>query len=174
LIIKAKLKTFKFLLISLSLVAILSSCNLPNRLGAPTQTTDQKIAGTVAAMALVNPTQTQAAIITPTYAVPTVTASPIPTPLPPNTPVWLAYNYTCELADGGGDMTMNLAWTDRSNSEESYKVYRDGQVIATLEPNSTFYVDMAFVATGKTLSYSVEAFNENWQASTSTITYGCK
>ena len=71
-------------------------------------------------------------------------------------------------------MTMNLGWTDRSNSEESYKVYRDGQVIATLEPNSTFYVDVFFVATGKTLSYSVEAFNENWQASTSTITNGCQ
>jgi hypothetical protein len=33
---------------------------------------------------------------------------------------------------------------------------------------------MAFVATGKTLSYSVEAFNANWQASTGTITYGCQ
>ena len=71
-------------------------------------------------------------------------------------------------------MTMNLGWTDRSDSEESYKVYRGGQVIATLEPNSAFYVDVFFVATGKTLNYSVEAFNENWQASTSTITNGCQ
>ena len=102
------------------------------------------------------------------------TASPTPTRIPPNTPVWSAYNYTCELAVGGGTMTMNLGWTDRSDGEESYKVYRDGQVIATLEPNSTFYVDVVFVATGKTLSYSVEAFNENWQASTSTITNGCQ
>lgn len=86
----------------------------------------------------------------------------------------MAYSYACELAAGGGTMTMNLAWTDRSDSEESYKVYRDGQVIATLEPNSMVFVDVSFVATGKTLSYSVEAFNTNWQASTSTITYGCK
>ena len=71
-------------------------------------------------------------------------------------------------------MTMNLGWTDRSNSEESYKVYRNGQVIAVLEPNSTFYVDVVFVAIGKTLSYSVEAFNTDWQARTSTITYGCQ
>lgn len=71
-------------------------------------------------------------------------------------------------------MTMNLGWTDRSNSEESYKVYRNGQVIAVLEPNSTFYVDVVFVAIGKTLSYSVEAFNADWQASTSTIAYGCQ
>ena len=71
-------------------------------------------------------------------------------------------------------MTMNLTWIDRSNSEEGYTVYRDEKVIATLVPNSTHFVDVAFVAAGKTLSYSVEAFNQDWQASSSTITYGCQ
>ncbi len=71
-------------------------------------------------------------------------------------------------------MTMYLAWMDRSDSEEGYKVYRNGQLIATLAPNCTFYADMAFVAAGKTLSYSVEAFTIDWQASTATITYGCQ
>jgi hypothetical protein len=169
------MKIYKLLLMSILLVTILSSCNLPSSSGLPTQTVYQNLSGTAVAMTLLaNPTVTQSATVAPINTTLIATASPIPTPLPPNTPVWLAYNYTCELADGGGDMTMNLAWTDRSNSEENYKVYRDGQVIATLEPNSTFYVDVAFVATGKTLSYSVEAFNENWQASTSTITYGCQ
>ena len=114
------------------------------------------------------------AIIAPTDTVPMLTASPMSTPIPPNTPVWSAYDYTCKLAVGGGTMTMNLAWSDRSNSEEGYKVYRDKQVIATLAPNSTTYVDIAFVATGKAMSYSVEAFNKDWQLSTSTITYACQ
>lgn len=165
------MKILKLILISLSLVIILSSCNLPK----PTQTINQNLAGTAAAMTLLaNPTQTPTGIATLIHTLPTATASPLPAQIPPNTPSWLAYNYTCELADGGGDMTMNIAWDDRSNSEEGYKVYRDGQVIATLAPNSTFYVDVAFVATGKTLSYTVEAFNADWQASTSTITYGCQ
>lgn len=120
----------------------------------------------------VNPTQAKS--FTPTYIVPTVTASPNLTPFPPNTPVWSIYNYTCKFADGGGTMTMELAWTDRSDSEESYKVYRNEQVIAILEPNSTYYVDVAFVTTGETLSYYVQAFNTNWQANSSTITYGCQ
>jgi hypothetical protein len=165
------LKILKLILIPLSLVTILASCNLPK----PTPTINQNLAGTAAAITLqANPTQTSTGIATLIYTLPTETASPLPSPIPPNTPAWLAYNYTCELADGGGDMTMNLAWDDRSNSEESYKVYRDGQVIATLAPNSTFYVDVAFVATGKTLSYTVEAFTADWQTSTSTITYGCQ
>jgi hypothetical protein len=169
------MKIYKLLLTSILLVTILSSCNLPSSSGLPTQTVYQNLSGTAVAMTLLsNPTQTQAAIITPTYAVPTVTASLIPTPLPPNTPVWLAYNYTCELTDGGGDMTMNLSWTDRSNSEENYKVYRDGQVIATLAPNITAYVDVVFIPSGKTVSYSIEVFGKDWSISTSTITHGCQ
>ncbi|MDO9301706.1 MAG: hypothetical protein Q7T89_09995 [Anaerolineales bacterium] len=169
------MKILKILLISLSLATILSSCNLPGRSGLPTQITNQNLVGTSVAMTMqANPTQTKIIAVTPLSTTTMATASPIPTPIPPNTPVWLAYNYTCKFVVGGGDMTMNLAWRDRSNSEEGYKVYRGEQVIAILAPNSTFYVDVAFVATGKTLNYSVEAFTENWQVSSSVITYGCQ
>jgi hypothetical protein len=149
---KAKLKTFKFLSMFLSLVTILSACNLSVTPGMPTQT----------------------AAVRPTYDMPTGLASPVSTPFPPNTPVWSIYTYTCEFSVGGGTMTMELNWDDRSESEEGYTVYRDEQAITTLAPNSTYYVDVAFVATGKTLSYFVEAFNTEWQASSSTITYGCQ
>lgn len=172
---KEKMKTSKLLLISISLAIILAACNLPRSSGLPTQTADQNLVSTFVAMTLqAKPTQTKVALITPANTVPVATVAPITTPIPPNTPAWLAYNYTCKLATSGGDMTMNLSWVDRSTSEEGYKVYRDGQVIATLAPNSTFYVDVAFVATGKTLSYTVEAFTADWQASTGPITYGCE
>jgi hypothetical protein len=169
---KAKLKISKLLSISFSLVIILSSCNLPGRPGTPT---DQNIAGTNGVMTLqVEPTQTQIAVITPTYIVSTAIVSPITTPIPPNIPVWSAYNYTCKFVAGGGNMTMNLAWIDRSTNEEGYTVYRDQLAIATLAPNSTSYVDVVFVAAGRTLEYSIEAFNKDWRASGSTITYGCR
>jgi hypothetical protein len=71
-------------------------------------------------------------------------------------------------------MTMNLTWADRSSSEDGYKVYRDKQVIASLTSNATSFVDVAYVATGEKLSYSIEAFNKDWRASGSTITYGCQ
>lgn len=161
------MKTFKFPLISLSLVVVLSACNFPGISSPPTQITAQAPTEPVATMTLhVNPTQTETAMITSTG-----TALPISRP---DTPVWSVYDYTCELTSGGATMTMNLTWTDHSNGEEGYKIYRDGKVIATLAPNSTSYIDVAFVATGKTLSYSVEAFNADWQVSTSTITHGCQ
>ena len=113
-------------------------------------------------------------IFPPTLPVLTMTASPIFTPFPPNTPVWSVYSYTCEFSVGGGTMTMSLNWSDRSDNEDGYRVYRDKQVITTLAPDSTNYEDVAFVATGKALSYFVEAFSAEWLASSSTITYGCQ
>ena len=152
-------------------MVVLSTCNLPDRSDSPTQITDQNPEGSVATVTWhVNPTQT----ITPTLTASMVTALPMSTSILPGTPVWSVYSYTCELAIGGGTMTMNLAWIDHSDSEEGYKIYRDEKVIATLVSDSSVYIDVAFVATDKTLSYSVEAFNKSWRASTSTITTGCQ
>jgi hypothetical protein len=164
-----KANSKRLLLNAFLLAATLLSCSLPSRLGLLTQTTDPNSTGSVATVTL---RQTQTVI--PTDTMPTTIASPMSTPAPPNAPTWSAYNYTCEFIVGGSTMTMHLAWNDRSNSEDGYKVYRDQQVIATLPPNSTSYVDVAFVATGKTLSYSIEAFNKDWQVSGNTITYGCQ
>ncbi len=169
------MKTLKLPLIFLSLVIALLSC-LPGSLGVPTQTIEQQNqVGTIVALTIQSlPTRTQIASATPTIVAPIVTATAISTRVPPNVPILSAYNYTCELAAGGANMTMNLSWADRSSSEEGYKVYRDGKAIETLAPNSTFYVDVAYVATGKTLSYYVEAFNKEWQLSTNTITNACE
>ena len=169
------MKTLQFLSIPLTLVVILSACNLLGGSATPTQIPGQSQAGAVATMTLpVNPTQTEMSAVPPTDTPPTVTTTPVLKTIVPNTPTWSVYTYTCEIAVGGTTMTTNLAWTDRSNGEASYRVYRDKQVIATLPPNSTAYVDVVFVGTGKTVSYSVEAFNQDWRISTSTITNGCQ
>lgn len=151
------MKTLKVPCILLVLVAGISACNLPARASTPAAPNAPVIA-----------TPIESVTLTPMATVPSST------PFTPGAPVWSVYEYTCELADGGGTMTMNLTWKDRSDNEAGYKVYRNGLVIATLDPNSTAFVDVTFVATGKTLSYAVEAFNADWRGSTSTITHGCQ
>jgi hypothetical protein len=169
---KEKLKTLKLLTLSFSLAVVLSACSLPGISGTPTQITYPIPVNPTATMTLKTILiQTQEANITSTLM---VSASPVSTPSSMNTPSWSAYSYTCELAAGGGTMTMNLAWADRSNNEDGYRVYRDKQVIATLAPNSTSYIDVAFVATEGKLNYSIEAYNKDWQASGSTISTGCQ
>lgn len=150
-------------------MVMLSSCNLPSL-------NNGEVPSDTAPPALVQstPTPPHSIMIVPTFITPTMSATLSPTLIPPNIPVWSIYNYTCEPAIGGGNMTMNLNWTDRPTGEESYRVYRDEQLIATLIPNSTSYVDIVFLANGKTVNYSVQAFNKAWQASTSTITNGCQ
>ena len=169
------MKTIKFLSLSLTLVVVLSACNLQIQSGSPARTIGQTSVGASPTITLpVNSTQAGVAAITPTDTPPTEAASPVLQTIVPNTPTWSFYNYTCELATGGATMTMNLAWKDRSNTEEGYRVYRNKQVIATLPPNSTKYVDVVFVATGNKVSYSVEAFAQGWQFSTPTVSYGCQ
>lgn len=160
--IKATLKTLK--LLPLSLVIVLSACNLPGGLGSFQNPSDAVVA--------LPPAQTQIPIA-PTPA-PMMVGLPNPTPLPSNMPIWSAYNYVCDLTAGGSNMTMHLAWMDRSDSEEGYKVFRDKKLVTTLPPNSIYYADMMFVANGKSVSYSIEAFNKDWQVSTTTITSGCQ
>jgi hypothetical protein len=164
------LKPIIFPMIAFALVAVLSACSLQNQPSGSTQIASQNPAGTAALTILpVNATPTS-----PTDTPPAAIASPVFMTIVPNTPTWSVYNYTCALATGGANMTMNLAWKDRSNSEEGYRVYRDKQVIATLPANSTAYVDVVFVATGGKVSYSVEAFSQNWRFSTPTVSYGCQ
>ena len=105
---------------------------------------------------------------------PTVAAPPTPTPKPPIPPAWSTWNYTCDFANGGSNINMNLVWTDRSNDEVGYTIYRDGKSIANLGPGTTTYTDVAFVATGQSVSYRVEVYNKAGTASTSTISAACQ
>jgi hypothetical protein len=168
------LKPFKFPSIALTLVIVLAACSLPGGASSPPQMNGQTpLVSPAATPWQANSTQTEPVAATPTDA-PTALASAVLMTIVPNTPTWSVYNYTCQLATGGATMTMNLAWKDRSTSESGYRVYRDKQVIATLPANSTAYVDVVLLATGKTVSYSVEAFSPDWQFSTPTVTYGCQ
>ncbi|MBN1303430.1 MAG: hypothetical protein JXA13_03270 [Anaerolineales bacterium] len=169
------LQVLKLLLISVLFITVLSNCSLTGSRFLPAQTINQELTSTALATTLqVNPDQTLTVLSGSTVPAPAAIASPPAAPFPANTPVWSVYSYTCEFTADGGEMTMELTWIDRSDSEEGYNVYRNKQVIATLTPNSTYYVDVAFVAAGKALSYSVEAFNKDWRVSSSTITHGCQ
>ena len=108
------------------------------------------------------------------WTLPTVTAPPAPSPNPPAAPGWSLWHYDCTYAAGGSTVTMNMNWTDHSSDETGFKVYRDGQVIANLPADSTSYTDVAFVESGKSLTYFVEAFSEAGKSSSSTKSASCQ
>ena len=108
------------------------------------------------------------------WSLPSMTAPPAPSANPPTAPGWSKYNYNCVYASGGNTVTMNLVWSDRSNNETGFKVYRDGQVISEMAADSTSYTDVTFVGSGKSLQYTIEAFSAAGSASSSTITASCQ
>jgi hypothetical protein len=109
-----------------------------------------------------------------TWTLTTMTAPPPPTSEPPTAPTWSKWHYNCVFAPGGFTLTMNLVWTDLANNETGYRVYRDGQVVATLGAGSNSYTDVAFDQSGKTLSYYVEVYKDSVHASSSTINAVCQ
>ena len=69
---------------------------------------------------------------------------------------------------------MEMAWTDRATNETGYKVFRDGQAVATLGPDSSSYTDVTFLASGKNAKYYIEAYSDSGHSDTSTVEASCQ
>jgi|GEM_PF-1832604 len=62
---------------------------------------------------------------------------------------------------------IRLNWSDNADNESGYRVYRNGQRIATLGPDTTRYVDTG-LSTNQSYSYEVSAFNDSGESGLST------
>lgn len=91
-----------------------------------------------------NPTEAVEEIVTITVVEP-----------PPTDPGGLSLSETCT----GGGYKVKLSWDDKADNEDGYRVYRDGDRIATLDENAESYTDDP--GHGGPYRYSVEAFNDS-------------
>jgi hypothetical protein len=106
-------------------------------------------------------------------AVPSVTPPPTTTPAPPLAPTFQNWDYTCTFNGANNDLNIILVWSDKSNNETGFRVYRDGGLIADLPAGSTTQADTIAVNSGQDTTYRVEAYNVTGSASTSTISIAC-
>jgi len=68
---------------------------------------------------------------------------------------------------------VTLDWVDAASNEDGYRLYRNGQLIATLGANSTSYVDQPPL--GGPYTYTLEAYNVGGSsAQTSVQDQGCQ
>ncbi len=58
---------------------------------------------------------------------------------------------------------IRLNWQDNSDNEEGYRIYRNGDRIATLGPDTTSYVDTG-LSPNESYSYEVSAFNDSGES----------
>jgi hypothetical protein len=108
------------------------------------------------------------------HVLPTMTAPPTPTPVPPKAPTWKSWNYACTFASGGSNITVDLMWSDNATNEDGYNIYRDDRSVTSFGPDITAYTDTAFVTQGQSITYVVEAFNNAGKARSSVVTLTCQ
>lgn len=105
-------------------------------------------------------------VVTP--SAPTAAASGSVTP-----PTGLRYNYTCVYNGANSTITVGLQWTDRSNNENGYRVYRDNTVVVDLPANSTTYTDIFDGSNVVVYTYRISAYNDLGEALGSPISFAC-
>ncbi|MFB6291432.1 MAG: fibronectin type III domain-containing protein [Candidatus Bipolaricaulia bacterium] len=60
---------------------------------------------------------------------------------------------------------VKLTWDDNADNEAGFRIYRNGEKIATVGPDNTSYTDTA-VEKGESYNYRVAAYNEGGESST--------
>lgn len=89
-------------------------------------------------------------------------------------PSGLAYQYSCAFNGINSDITVRLTWSDRSNNETGFRVYRDGALVVDLPANSTTYTDLFAGSATVLFSYRVSAYNAAGEAMGGTISFSCQ
>lgn len=72
----------------------------------------------------------------------------------------LRYSYDCS----GGITRISLAWKDKADNEEGYRIYRDGEKLTDLPAGSTVYDDIA--PSPGSYQYTVAAYNAGGESPT--------
>ncbi|WKZ47708.1 MAG: SH3 domain-containing protein [Anaerolineales bacterium] len=107
------------------------------------------------------------------WAVSSVTPPPTATKAPPNAPSFQSWDYLCEFNGSGYDLTVTLKWSDKSNNETGFRLFRNGELVADLPANSTAYTDKYKLDSGQNVSYRLESYNPSGAESVTTSSFGC-
>jgi hypothetical protein len=89
-------------------------------------------------------------------------------------PTGLSYQYECAYNGYNSDITVNLKWSDRSNNELGFRVYRDGVIVADLPADYTLYKDLFAGSASVVYTYRIASYNATGEALGGTISFSCQ
>jgi hypothetical protein len=89
-------------------------------------------------------------------------------------PTGLKYKYDCVYNGIPGNIQVILQWSDRSNNETGFHVYRDGTLVADLAANSTSHTEYFTGSTTATYTYRVAAYNTAGEVPGNPISFSCQ
>jgi hypothetical protein len=103
--------------------------------------------------------------IPPTSALPAVTQTSTPISAPPAAPLHVdLLSQNCTIDRSVKPMMyvnrFRLTWSDMSNNEDGFRIYRDGDLVAEVAANVTNVTDVVSRRNPRSYSYYVSAYNE--------------
>ncbi|MBI5952954.1 MAG: SH3 domain-containing protein [Chloroflexi bacterium] len=104
-------------------------------------------------------------------AVPTVTAPPTPLGGGPEPATFPKNGWTFFCRGEEADIT--LSWNDKADNESGYRIVRDGEVVAELPVNSTYFEETIPLRSGQSVAYQIRAYNQGGTSDSSTATITC-
>lgn len=105
------------------------------------------------------------------WVVPSLTPPPTATLAPPIAPSITKWDFFCSTATG--EMNITILWRDNTNNETAFIVYRDGEQIIQLLPNTTSYAETITLQAGEIIIYQVEVISPGGTALSSVISITC-
>jgi len=103
------------------------------------------------------------------WVVSSVTPPPTATRKPPQAPSIQNWEFLCSV----GQMTIKIDWTDRSDNETGYRVFRDGGLVAELPANSTTYTETIALLTGDSAEYFIQVYNSTAEVNSTPFKLTC-
>ena len=106
-------------------------------------------------------------------AVPTVTAPPTPKGGAPETATFLKENGWSFSCSGTGQADIALSWNDKATNETGYRILRNGEIIAELTADSTFFAETIALNSGQSVGYQIRAYNLIGETDSAVATITC-
>jgi hypothetical protein len=106
-------------------------------------------------------------------AVPTVTAPPTPKGGAPAAATYLKGNGWTFYCYEPGQADITLSWNDKADDESGYRILRNGNVIADLPANSTYFAETISLLSGQSVGYQIQAYNLIGETDSAIATITC-
>jgi uncharacterized protein YraI len=104
------------------------------------------------------------------WAVSSVTPPPTTTSAPPRAPSIQEWNFSCN----SGALTFTVRWKDQAAGETGYRVFRNGEKVSELPPDSTTYTDTYNLPDlNESVEYYVQVYGPAGSVNSSVMSMKC-
>ena len=104
-----------------------------------------------------------------TGTVPSVTPPATVTSAPPRAAVIVEWNFFCS----DGQLNFTVTWRDAATDETGFRIFRNGEAIVELPPDTTTFTDVYDIAINEGVEYYIQVYSPTGTSNTSIMRMRC-